>query len=333
MMLTSLPTEVLTRVLSFLDTKTIATAATACTALRDAAVMVPRLKPVMTPRNMHAMMAWLELDHVRHRVISLRISRALRSTQYPALTMLAPWITGLTNLRSLSAAFCRLPPAIMHALPSVPLLNLHLHQFLPGVNDVFSTRLLGGFRSLRRAHITFAPGWTIGFVGPGLDDLHDLQTLELRRLPAIAITQPLRVTHHLALYALDSMQTSGSIDVAAPHAQSITLECDHASLEHSMRLPASLKSLKLRCPEYMDVHFIQHLAALELLDLQLDSFTLPDLGQMQALRMASFDARACIVFDTRSSLPPGLKAARAMCDGHPFDIYSYIDALSCRTNV
>ena len=141
-MLTSLPRDVLVRILSLLDTKNIATAATACTVLRDAAALVPYLKPIMTPQNRCAMMAWLDLEHVRHRVISLRISRALKSTQYPALTLSAPWITGLTHLRSMSAAFCRLPVSIVHCLPSTHLMNLHIHQLLPGVNDVFSTRLL-----------------------------------------------------------------------------------------------------------------------------------------------------------------------------------------------
>jgi hypothetical protein len=90
-------------------------------------------------------------------------------------------------------------------------------------------------------------------------------------------------------------------------------------------LGPSIKALKLRSadPDHVDLRFLQELLDLEVLDINFHIYTVPDLRCLKKLRMISFEARACIVFTTCSWLPPTVKAARAVCNGYPFDIFTY----------
>ena len=142
MRLTDCPQDVLTIILSKVPTRCLCVAATTCTALRAAARHVPSLRPLRTPTNAQALARWLDTDHVRDRVTTVRVTRSRAATQPPLL------LKNLQALRTLTVAFSRVHPQLFSNAPT-SLQHLFVHALRPGASDTFSTRCLRDLVNLR----------------------------------------------------------------------------------------------------------------------------------------------------------------------------------------
>lgn len=309
----SVPNHILVAVLEGMDTRSVVRASVSCRAMYEAAGHVRSLRPVIRPHTAAAQLEWVSAR--RERVTHLRAVR---------LSPLSPWWTAvrdLPGLRVCMIALSRVPPSIFHALPPHALQTLDIHQLAPGLNDVFSTRSLARFPALRRAHITFAPGWALAIVGPG--ELPRLETLELRRVPAIAVTASLQATHHVGLHALDVM--SGRVHVA-PRARSLALRCDDARIDTLPELVhADVEALSLNAQDIDDLGDVQAFPRLTALHLASHFITVPDARGLTQLTRLQLDAVNCLVFDKFSAVPPGLRILTASSQHRPLDITPYLD--------
>jgi hypothetical protein len=320
-MLDHVPRDVLLSILTKLDTASLLIVATTCRALRDAANDVRSLRPHVTLKNRDAFLRWIVSRQNAPRVTVLRVSRAISPPPLHTLD----WLGTLENLRSFISAFCRVPSTLFQALPTTALLNLHIHQLSPGTNDVFSTRLVSKFTKLRRLHISFAPGWTLAIVGPGLDALTHLETFELRRVPAVAIIDPIPATSHVALHAFDVM--SSQIPVA-PYATSLRLECDDApiaTLEEMLGVRSTkLSSLVIGSTGMLRVPYLYDMIHLKHLHIWTTIYCFPDLDRLPCLQKLRIDVDSSLVFDQTSSLPPSIHSVNVTAQGTPIDVYEYL---------
>lgn len=322
----TVPADILVMVLERLDTRTMARASTACRAFHTVADTVRSLRPILRPHDAAEQLAWMLDPTRRDRVTTVHAVRLGHGT---------PWalLSGLPKLRSLSVCLSRVPHTIFRTLGDT-ILNLDIHRLDPGINDVFSTRQLARFPALRRAHITFAPGWALAVVGPGADALPHLHTLQLRRIPAIAVTASMPSLRHVSLHALDVM--AGRVPVA-PHAASLTLQCDETPLDDLPDLVhATVRDLTVLArasPETPVVEaLLPSLTRLASLHLGYDVLQVPDLRPLTRLTRLQLDAGAGMVFDTHSAVPPSLVFMHATSQRRPIDIRAYLDvAAATRT--
>jgi hypothetical protein len=312
----NIPTDVLVMVLERMDTRTMARASTACRAFHTAAQAVRALRPILRPHDAAGQLLWALDPARRERVTTIHGVRLGHGT---------PWslLAGLPKLQSLSVCLSRVPHTLFRHLGD-SLLNVDIHRLDPGINDVFSTRQLARFPSLRRAHITFAPGWALAVVGPCADSLPHLHTLQLRRIPAIAVTSSMPSLHHVSLHALDVM--AGRVPVA-PNALSVALHCDETPLDDLPNLVhptvRDLTVLARGSPE--SDSFFPSLTHLKSLHLGYDVLPVPDLRSLERLTRLQLDAGACLVFDTHSAVPSTLAMLQATSQRRPMDIQTYLD--------
>jgi hypothetical protein len=308
-----LPIHILVTILEAMDTRAVVRASMTCRALYDAAAQVRSLRPVLRPHTAADQLAWM--GRRRDRVTHVRAVR---------LSPLSPCWAALPDfpaLHTCMVALSRVPVSLVRSLPE-SLRTLDIHRLEPAVNDVFSTRALARFPNLRRAHITFAPGWALAVVGPG--DLPPcLETLELRRIPAIAVTAPLPATRHVGLHALDVM--SGRVHVA-PRCASLALRCDATCIDGlSALIHPDVQALSICAPVIDDLGDVQAYPCLTALHLAARYFTVPDTSQLAHLTRLQLDAANCLVFDRRSAVPPGLRLLAASSQHRPLDIAPYLE--------
>lgn len=309
----TVPNHILVDILEGMDTRLMVRASVTCRAMYDAAEHVRSLRPVLRPHTVTEQLAWMA-----RRAARVTHVRGVR------LSPLSPCWAALRDchaLVALAVSISRVPFAVFRTLPTRALLTLNIHRLDPGVNDVFSTRALARFPALRRAHITFAPGWALAVVGPG--DLPCLETLELRRIPAIAITASLSATHHVGLHALDVM--SGRVHVA-PGCASLALRCDANHIDTLRELVhPGVEALSLCAPTLDDLGGVQAFPNLTALHLASRFITVPDTRGLSRLTRLQMDAANCLVFDQRSAVPPGLRILAASSQHRPLDITPYLD--------
>lgn len=321
-MLDHVPRDILIPILSKLDTASLVGAATTCRALRDAAECVTSLRLHMTPRTHDGLLHWLSVRQNSRKISFFRVSRAISSSSFLG------WIRALENLKSFITAFCRVPASIFSELPTQTLLSLNIHQLHPGLGgDVFTTRVLTEFTALRRIHISFAPGWSLALVGPGLETLTSLETFEVRRIPAVAVTHSIPATSHVALHAFDVM--SSQIPVA-PRATSLSLLCDDApidTLEEMLgdeTIVRNLRSLTLASTGMLRIPYLYDMIHLKHLHIWTTLYYFPELDRLLNLKKLIIDVDSSFVFDHVSSLPPSIVCVRATAQGTPVDIYDYL---------
>lgn len=308
-----IPLHVLVTMLETLDTRSVVRASMTCRALYDAAEQVRSLQPVLRPHTVVDQLDWMAAR--RDRITRVRAVRLSPLSQCWAA------LADMPALTALAVALSRVPASILRTLSAPSLRALDIHRLAPGMNDVFSTRVLARFPNLRRAHITFAPGWALAVVGPG--DVPAMDTLELRRIPAIAVTASLPVTTHVGLYALDVL--SGRVPVA-PRCSSLSLRCDETPIDTLPDLVhPDVRVLSLAVPRNLqdvDVASYTHLQALHLAS---TFVTVPDLRGLSHLTRLQLDAAKCLVFDRRSAVPQGLSVLSASSQHRPLDITPYLD--------
>ena len=326
MRLTDCPQDVLTIILSKVPTRCLCVAATTCTALRAAARHVPSLRPLRTPTNAQALARWLDTDHVRDRVTTVRVTRSRAATQPPLL------LKNLQALRTLTVAFSRVHPQLFSNAPT-SLQHLFVHALRPGASDTFSTRCLRDLVNLRLLHITFAPGWLTALVQADLAALTALEYLELRRIPIIRVAAPIHATRAVVLHAFDALYATptappapASLASAAPPL--LDLRCDahdHGMVDVARWItPTSapaLRSLRLSMPWRLDIPCFESMRNLEMLALHFRTFHVPDMARvMPRLQHASLAVDGHFVIDDRSSIPHGTDLRATSSGGVPMDL-------------
>ena len=316
----SLPDDILRRILLAVDLPTLLSLSATCTTLYTLAATITHLKPYVTRDTSPAeQIEWMRLPHVGPRISSLRISRALREHDSSS------WLHSLTHMRSFMAAFCRITPAVFSSLRPDALLNLDVHQLVPfpqnEENDVFSTSLLAKFTNLRRCHITFGAGWSLAMVGKGIDTMSHLQSLSLRRVPALSVTRSIFATD-VHLHATDVMACRVPL---APRATSLRLECDDHPLDlRAMQLPAdTLEFLEVRSKGMVTIPALSLMTRLTALDVRCHAFMLPDIRTLTLLKRMCVDVEYCVVVDADTAVPKGLEHIAARACGVPFDLRDF----------
>ncbi len=307
------PQHLLTSLLEAMDTRSMVCASMTCRALYDASHDVRALRPVLRPHTVNDQLDWMASR--KDRVTRVRAVRL--SPRSPCWATLA----NLPALETLALALTRVPASILRTLSAPALRALDIHRLAPGMNDVFSTRSLARFPNLRRAHITFAPGWALAVVGPG--DLPVMDTLELRRIPAIAVTGSVPVTGHVGLHALDVLH--GRVRVA-PQSESLAIRCDETPIDTLADLVhPDVRVLSLCAPRHLqDVDVVSY-TELKSLHLASKFITVPDLRPLSHLTRLQLDAASCLVFDQRSAVPKGLCVLAASSQHRPLDITPYLE--------
>lgn len=308
MQLTQLPTDILGVLARLLDTHTLARAACTCTTLRDAAAQVPSLRPQMNPANADALATWLELDHIKERVTGLRATR----------TCPAPHtLHALPNMRMFAIAFTRVPHRILRALPT-SLLSLHIHRLVPSAGSamwhtkIFPTDFfLKKFVQLRRAHITFGPGWNSVVIEGDLPAT--MQTLELRCAPIIVVRGPIPAQTSVSLHAFDWLRIRGGVtsSVIHPLCKVVTLACDNNAIEVGdffkstmSTLSTNIQSLDVSCPNYVRFPLDRIGRTLRSLRVRAGLWHLPDLrSHCPELRTLEAHVDHAFVCDLASSVP------------------------------
>jgi hypothetical protein len=194
-------------------------------------------------------------------------------------------------------------------------------------SDVFSTHVFSKFIHVRRIHISFAPGWSLALVGPGMETLTQLETCEFRRIPAIAVTQHIPARTHVSLHAFDVMSTAPGRAVA-PYASSLSLQCDDApidSLDDMLGDPGHFHSLMVGCTGMLTLPRMDDMISLKHLHIWTTIYRFPDLEEsLPVLERLRIDVDSCVVFDQRSSLPPSIQRVNVTSQSMPVDVYEYL---------
>lgn len=318
----AVPMHILVDILEAMDTRSVVRASMTCRALRDAAERVRSLRPVLRPRTVTEQLVWMAARRDR-------VTR-VRAVQLSPLSPCWAALANLPALDTLTVALSRVPDSILHTLPAAAprLRALDIHHLVRGPrrNDVFSTSVLARFPALRRAHITFAPGWALALVGPG--DLPHLEFIELRLIPAIAVIASLPVTGHVGLHALDVLH--GTVPVA-PRCDSLSIRCDAtpidtlANLIHADVRVLSISTPQQHMPQDVDVTTFTKLRSLTL---NAKLIVVPDMRGLTRLTRLRLDASAgYVVCDhRRSAVPLGLRVIQAYSRHRPIDITPYLAA-------
>ena len=193
------------------------------------------------------------------------------------------------------------------------------------MTDTWSTTFLAEFSVLETCHITFGAGWSLALVGFGLDKLHRLRDLTLRRIPAMAITQTIQCPGAITLHALDVMCSRIPL---ASRARSIAVHCDTEPLDlFNFDVPLdTLEHLAVSTTGILCMPRGLDIPKLESLKIACDIFFIPDMKQWPALTRVDIQTTDSILVDDVSSLPAHPDAEiHAVCQDKPFNL---VQALS-----
>lgn len=314
MHLLALPNDILQLILGRLDTKSLLTAACTCSTFRQLSMLVPSLRPNITPSNWQLLSRWLARDHVKKRVTVLRASRALGPAHRLALAE-------FVNLRMFSAICCKIHASIFHNLPQSSLLCLSIHRLSPATSDVFSTKLLKGFTRLRRLYLTFGPGWSIMVITEGLPKT--LEVLQIRRIPVLLIKAPLPAIS-ISLHAFETIVAPQPLSM--PHCHMLFLQTDEDPLDLTRLLPMqpwTLRRLILVSPGFISFPSLEEGNALTDLEIDTGMIRLPDMRALTNLKRLRVHVHHSFIFDTISLLPAGLEKVDLRHAGRPLRLSHY----------
>lgn len=237
-MLSHLPEDMVRRIMTKCTARALTCLGSTCRRMRELAAEAPLPPVTLTCHQAPEVLRWLWSPDVARRVRVLVARRCLYGQ--------CRWTARLSDLRSLTLAFCRVRSGALAWLP-LTLRHLDMHQVLPPQGLTHERLSFARLRHLRSLAVVFAAhAWDAAFVA-GLPK--GLRRLSMRNCRALVIEsfmpQGLRdVALHAARLLLMSNRLPNKL-------RRIRLECRQGSvwLKDTLPLrPHKLRHLTVRCP-------------------------------------------------------------------------------------
>jgi len=247
--------------------------ASTCRRARELADQVPLPPVTLTCQQTPSVMRWLWSPGIADRVSVLVARRCLYGQ--------CQWTERLTELRSLTFAFCRVRSCALKHLPT-SLRRLDMHQVLPPPGVTHSRMCFRRLRRLRSLDMVFnAPSWDAAFVAGLPRGLRELRMRGCRALVVESfVPRGLRIARlHASNLLLLSNRLPNGVRAAS-------LECDRGSvwLRDTLPLrPSKLRDLTVRCPMLSSLPDLDTFACLRTLRLEVRSLVV-SAAQLGALR-------------------------------------------------